>query len=527
MGKDCAHGSGIELLTDNDAGGAAACKIFVAVIVLLAAGKGHDLGGNVCAELLLAGAALDDNIGSHLAVLKAHELQGNYVRALMEKLIEGVLTVGAGLTEDDGAGHVVHRLAEAVDGLAVGLHVQLLEVGGEAAHCLRVGQHGSGGIAEDVTLVDADEGIQHCSIALYIGVLCKFIRLGCACKKLGKHLRAESKGQNCAAHSGGGRVAAADIVVHEKGCKITGVLCQRRVLAGDCQHMLCRVETGFFQRVLHEGLVGQSLKRGAGLGHQHEKGVGHVYLAEDTGCIVRVNIAYKLSLHLQSAVDLCPVFKGKVDGAGTKIAAADAYLHHGGEFFACGIGDLTGVDLLCKLSYFLLLLGIKYPLIHAVGNDCPAQLRAGQMVQNAALLAGVDDLAVIECCKLFGKLGLICKLGKGGQNFIVYRSCAVIEVKPFGHFHAVISHALCALLSAHLSGKVNGLEGLKLLVCFQHIHVFPVYHRFGLLIISNFPFYINFCIILPKNQNNKPLNTSIMEGFDPLHVIRIAFSCCS
>ena len=399
----------------------------------------------------------------------------------MEKLIEGVLTVGAGLAEDDRAGHVVNALTEAVDGLAVGLHVQLLEMGRKTAQCLRIGQHGGGGIAEDIALVHADESVQHGGIALYIGVLCESVGLGCACQKLVKHLRAEGEGQHSAAHSGGGGVAAADIVVHKEGCEVAGVFGQRRSLAGDCQHMLCRVKPGLLQCVLHKGLVGQGLQSSAGLGNQHEKGVCHVDLAEDTGCVVRVNIAYKLSLHLQSAVDLCPVFKGKVYGAGAKVAAAYAYLHHGGELLTGGIGDLTGVDLLCKLSYLLLLRGIELTLVNTVGNNCPAQLRAGKVVQNAALLAGVDDLTVIECCKLFGKLGLICKLGKGCQNFIVYRSCAVIEVKPLRHFHAVISHALCALLSAHFSGKVNGSEGLKLLVCFQHIHVFPVYHRFGLL----------------------------------------------
>ena len=44
----------------------------------------------------------------------------------MQQLIERVLTVGARLTENYRTGCVMNRLAAAVDGLAVGLHVQLL-----------------------------------------------------------------------------------------------------------------------------------------------------------------------------------------------------------------------------------------------------------------------------------------------------------------------------------------------------------------------------------------------------------------
>ena len=49
-------------MADDDAGGAAAVEALVGVRVLLAAGEGHDLGGDVGAQLLLAGAALDDHV---------------------------------------------------------------------------------------------------------------------------------------------------------------------------------------------------------------------------------------------------------------------------------------------------------------------------------------------------------------------------------------------------------------------------------------------------------------------------------
>ena len=44
----------------------------------------------------------------------------------MKKLVEGMLSVGSRLTEDYRPRHIVHRLAKAVDRLAVRLHVKLL-----------------------------------------------------------------------------------------------------------------------------------------------------------------------------------------------------------------------------------------------------------------------------------------------------------------------------------------------------------------------------------------------------------------
>ena len=66
------------------------------------------------------------------------EVGGDELGALVEKLEEGVLGVGTRLTEEDGAGGVLDVVAAAGDSLAVGLHGQLLKVGGEAVHVLVV-----------------------------------------------------------------------------------------------------------------------------------------------------------------------------------------------------------------------------------------------------------------------------------------------------------------------------------------------------------------------------------------------------
>jgi hypothetical protein len=66
------------------------------------------------------------------------EVGGDELGALVEKLEEGVLGVGTGLTEEDGAGGVLHIVSTAGDSLAVGFHGELLKVCGEAVHVLVV-----------------------------------------------------------------------------------------------------------------------------------------------------------------------------------------------------------------------------------------------------------------------------------------------------------------------------------------------------------------------------------------------------
>jgi hypothetical protein len=110
--------------------------------VFLAAGEGHDLGGEIGVEFLPARRALDLDVAPRLSIEEADELEGHRIGALMEELVERVLTVRARLAEDDGPGGVGELDAFAVDSLAVGLHVELLKVGGEAREGLGVGQDG-------------------------------------------------------------------------------------------------------------------------------------------------------------------------------------------------------------------------------------------------------------------------------------------------------------------------------------------------------------------------------------------------
>ena len=124
--KQCSQRLRIYLISDDDAGRTAAFKVFVFILICFTAGKCNDLSCYVCAEFLLAGAALDVDIGLHLVIAEAYKLQRNDISSLMQQLIERMLSVGTWLAEENRTGRVIDRLAEAVDRFTVGLHIYLL-----------------------------------------------------------------------------------------------------------------------------------------------------------------------------------------------------------------------------------------------------------------------------------------------------------------------------------------------------------------------------------------------------------------
>ena len=82
VGQQGAEGFRSQLIADHDAGGTSAVEVLVAVLVALAAGESHDLGGHIGAELLLAGAALDLYVHTGLVLFEADELQRDDIGSL-------------------------------------------------------------------------------------------------------------------------------------------------------------------------------------------------------------------------------------------------------------------------------------------------------------------------------------------------------------------------------------------------------------------------------------------------------------
>ena len=76
------------------------------------------------------------------------EVDRNDIGSLMQKLEEGVLSVGARLAENDRARWSRDGRAGAGDGFAVRFHIELLEIGRKPRQTLVIGDNSVGGAPE-------------------------------------------------------------------------------------------------------------------------------------------------------------------------------------------------------------------------------------------------------------------------------------------------------------------------------------------------------------------------------------------
>ena len=92
------------------------------------------------------------------------EVGGDHRAALVQELVERVLSVGAGFTPDHRSGLVGHRLAVDTDSLSVRLHVELLKIGRKAMEHPRVGEHGATRQIAEGAIPDLDQAEQSRSV---------------------------------------------------------------------------------------------------------------------------------------------------------------------------------------------------------------------------------------------------------------------------------------------------------------------------------------------------------------------------
>jgi hypothetical protein len=111
----------------------------------------------------------------------------------------------------------------------------------------------------------------------------------------------------------------------------------------------------------------------------------------------------KLCIEQLDAGTRAPSFESEIECPGTKVAAADADLHHGGELLARGpkngptanlVGETLDLLQLCLVEGFLVLgvgmYGFPYPA-------------TGQMVEHQPILAGIHDLSIDQGLVLLGQ----------------------------------------------------------------------------------------------------------------------------
>src|SRR6516165_219611 len=126
----------------------------------LAEGECLALGEDVCKQHVMLLAHRVQRLG------EGDEVAGDQPGSLMDQLIKRMLAVGAGLTPIDWPGVAGDAVAVERHMLAVTLHRQLLEIGGEALEILLVREYADGLGAKEVVVPNRQQAHQHREIAL-------------------------------------------------------------------------------------------------------------------------------------------------------------------------------------------------------------------------------------------------------------------------------------------------------------------------------------------------------------------------
>ena len=237
---------------------------------LAAEGEGLGLGEEVGHQQVMVLAQLPGR------AVEPDQVAGHEAGPLMDELVEGVLAVGARLPPHDRAGGGLDGAAVDVHRLAVALHVELLEVGGEAPEPLAVGQHRVGLRAQEVAVPDPQEPEQDRGVALDRGGAEVLVHRVEAREELPEALGPDRDGQR-QADGRVDRVAAAHPVPEAE--HLGAVDAERLDLlgvGGDRHEVVPHGVVGRLARqaaqqpVPRAARVGQGLQRREGLGGDHE-----------------------------------------------------------------------------------------------------------------------------------------------------------------------------------------------------------------------------------------------------------------
>ena len=138
-----------------------------------------------------------------------------------------MLTVCSRLAEDHRACNVIYRLTEAVDRLSVGFHISLLKVCRESCKGLCVRKYSSAVISKHVSLIHADQCIQHGGICHRISLSSQLVSFCSSLKDSIKYIRTQSERKDSSSNSRSRRISSADIIIHKESCKIITALSER------------------------------------------------------------------------------------------------------------------------------------------------------------------------------------------------------------------------------------------------------------------------------------------------------------
>ena len=440
----------------------------------LAVHQGFGLCKEVAEELLVMVADLV------VAVGRGDEVARNHLGALVDQLVESVLAVRTRFAPEDRASLVVHALGIAVNGLAVGFHIGLLEVGGEAVQVLVVREHGVAGSTKEVVVPHADESEDNRKVLVDRGSLEMLIHFVSTLVELHVVVEtdAESNGETDCRPQG---VTATDPVpefehvggVNTEGRHGFGVGGQGHEVLGD--GLFVAVE-GLKDSGLRRFGVRHGFKSGEGLGSNDEERFFDVHLLEGFGHVGAVDV--------RNEVDFRRVFassrlvgirlQGFGHHHGAQVGTADTDVHHVLDGLAGVALPLAGTH---ELGEFFHVLEHGANFGHhvlAVDANRVITLVAESGVEHGALFGGVNLFAgKVLTAHVFetGRLQEVLELGHG---FVRDDVLGVVqeEAAGFGAELFGTSRVLCEEF-LHVPGLCDfgvGLKGLPFLRISQFRH---------------------------------------------------------
>ena len=269
-----------------------------------------------------------------VAVCRGDEVARNHLGALVDQLVEGVLAVGTRFAPEDRTRLVVHALAVAVNSLAVGFHVGLLEVGSQAMEVLVVRKHSVAGCAEEVVVPHADEGEDSGEVLFHRSSLEVLIHFVSTLVEL--HVVVEADTQSDGQTDGRPqRVAPANPVPEFE--HVSRVDTESRHcfgVGGERDEVLC---DGLFVTI--EGLqhsflgglcVGHGFEGGEGLGCDDEEGFFQVDLLQGFSHVGAIDV--RNEEHFRRVFASSRLFSIGLQGFGNhhraKVGTADTDVHH-------------------------------------------------------------------------------------------------------------------------------------------------------------------------------------------------------
>ncbi|EPE06598.1 hypothetical protein F503_02726 [Ophiostoma piceae UAMH 11346] len=433
-----------DVAADKDAGGRAVAQEHLVGHELVSdAALGADLIGRLADH---EGLGLCEVVGGqHLLVDELladgvvgargqNEVSGDQLRALVDELEEGVLGVGAGLAEQNGARGVLGRGAVRRHRLAVGLHGQLLQVGREAVQVLvkRSDKVGLGVV--EVRVPDAQQAGEHGDVLVErrLGAAEVLVHGVRASQELVEVVVAnvEANGQ---ANGAPDRVAAADPGLKAKHVALVDAELGNLLLVGGQGNKVLgnvgNIAAGLFQE---PGLgcvgVGGGLGRRERLGgDQEQRGLG-VGGGQRLGHVGAVNVADKVQRRAGGAV----VLEGLGDHDGAQVGAANADVDNVSQLLAGVAGPGAAADLLAELLHVLEHVvdaagdGGDLDAVDLHGPGLGADIAQSGVV-DGTVLGKVDLLAGEHALALLGDLGLGGELGEQRNSLLGQEVLAEVE----------------------------------------------------------------------------------------------------